>query len=164
MARDSIELTQYDDVVSKGRSSRSANSELKLGAQASSRIPTDSDLKNSSRIRSSADKRAIALDDDDSELLINREDLDLDLDGEEAQFLRTNKRVPVRRNAIPKKAAGQLKIAGVIAAVVVGCGGLSAWAYSYGMTSWRGPPLYPPRPGGTPGGKTTAAPRVVEGG
>lgn len=137
MARDSIELTQYDDVVSKGRSSRSANSELKLGAQANSRTSTDTDSKVSSRTRSSADRRAIAMDDDDSELLINREDLDLDLDGEEAQFLRTNRRVPVRRNAIPKKAAGQLKIAGVIAAVVVGCGGLSAWAYSYGMTSWR---------------------------
>jgi cell division protein FtsQ len=137
MARDSIELTQYDDVVSKGRSSRSANSELKLGAQANSRTSTDNDSKNSSRTRSSADRRAIAMDDDDSELLINREDLDLDLDGEEAQFLRTNKRVPVRRNAIPKKAAGQLKIAGVIAAVIVGCGGLSAWAYGYGMTSWR---------------------------
>ena len=137
MARDSIELTQYDDVVSKGRSSRSANSELKLGAQANSRNSTDNDLKNSSRTRSSADRRAIAMDDDDSELLINREDLDLDLDGEEAQFLRTNRRVPVRRNAIPKKAASQLKIAGVIAAIVVGCGGLSAWAYSYGMTSWR---------------------------
>jgi cell division protein FtsQ len=136
MARDSIELTQYDDVVSKGRSSRSANSELKLGAQANSRISTDNDLK-SSRVRSSADRRAIAMDDDDSELLISREDLDLDLDGEEAQFLRTNRRVPVRRNAIPKKAASQLKIAGVIAAVVVACGGLSAWAYGYGMTSWR---------------------------
>jgi cell division protein FtsQ len=137
MARDSIELTQYDDVVSKGRSSRSANSELKLGAQANSRTSTDNDLKISSRSRSSADRRAIAMDDDDSELLINREDLDLDLDGEEAQFLRTSKRVPVRRNAIPKKAASQLKIAGVIAAVIVGCGGLSAWAYGYGMTSWR---------------------------
>jgi cell division protein FtsQ len=137
MARDSIELTQYDDVVSKGRSSRSANSELKLGAQANSRTSTDNDPKSSSRSRSSADRRAIAMDDDDSELLINREDLDLDLDGEEAQFLRTNRRVPVRRNAIPKKAASQLKIAGVIAAVVVTCGGLSAWAYSYGMTSWR---------------------------
>ena len=137
MARDSIELTQYDDVVSKGRSGRSANSELKLGAQSNSRIPTDNDSKVSSRTRSSADRRSIAMDDDDSELLINREDLDLDLDGEEAQFLRTNRRVPVRRNAIPKKAAGQLKIAGVIAAVVVACGGLSAWAYSYGMTSWR---------------------------
>src|SRR3954452_12671477 len=101
MARDSIELTQYDDVVSKGRSSRSANSELKLGAQANSRTSTDTDSKVSSRTRSSADRRAIAMD--DSELLINREDLDLDLDAEEAQFLRTNKRVPVRRNAIPKK-------------------------------------------------------------
>src|SRR5438270_474888 len=137
MARDSIELTQYDDVVSKGRSSRSANSELKLGAHASARTTTDNDSKVSARTRSTADRRAIAMDDDDSELLINREDLDLDLDGEEAQFLRTNKRVPVRRNAIPKKAAGQLKIAGVIAAVIVGCGGLSAWAYGYGMTSWR---------------------------
>jgi cell division protein FtsQ len=136
MARDSIELTQYDDVVSKGRSSRSANSELKLGAQANSRTSTDNDLK-SSRTRSSADRRAIAMDDDDSELLISREDLDLDLDGEEAQFLRTNRRVPVRRNAIPKKAASQLKIGGVIAAVVVACGGISAWAYGYGMTSWR---------------------------
>ena len=137
MARDSIELTQYDDVVSKGRSSRSANSELKLGVQANPRISTDNDSKVSSRTRSSADRRAIAMDDDDSELLINREDLDMDLDGEEAQFLRTNRRVPVRRSPIPKKAASQLKIAGVVAAVVVGCGGLSAWAYGYGMTSWR---------------------------
>ncbi len=137
MARDSIELTQYDDLVPKGRSSRSTNSELKLGAQANSRTSTDNDSKVSSRTRSSADRRSIAMDEDDSELLINREDLDLDLDGEEAQFLRTNRRVPVRRNAIPKRAAGQLKIAGVIAALVVGCGGLSAWAYGYGMTSWR---------------------------
>ena len=137
MARDSIELTQYDDVVSKGRSSRSTNSELKLGAQANSRISTDNDSKNSSRSRSSADRRAIAMDEDDSELLINREDLDLEPDGEEAQFLRTSRRVPVRRGSIPKKAASRLKVAGVVAAVVIGCGGLSAWAYSYGMTSWR---------------------------
>ncbi|MCU1221359.1 MAG: Cell division septal protein-like protein, partial [Candidatus Angelobacter sp.] len=137
MARDSIELTQYDDVVSKGRASRSTNSELKLGAQVSSRLSTDNDSKNPLRSRSSADRRAIAMDEDDSELLINREDLDLGLDGEEAQFLRTSRRVPVRRGSIPKKAASQLKIAGVIAAVLVGCGGLSAWAYGYGMSSWR---------------------------
>ncbi len=135
MARDSIELTQYDDVVSKGRSNRSANSELKLGAQASSRLSTDNESKSSSRSHSAADRRSVAADGDDSELLINREDLDED--GEETQFLRTQRRVPVRRGSIPKKAASQLKIAGVIAAVVVACGGLSAWAYGYGMTSWR---------------------------
>ena len=138
MARDSIELTQYDDVVSKGRSSRSGNSELKLGAQANFRIPIDNDSKSSSRGRSSADRRAITMSDDDSELLINPDDLDLDdLDSEEAQFLRTQRRVAVRRSPIPKKAASQLKIAGMIAAAVVVCGGLTAWAYSYGMTSWR---------------------------
>jgi cell division protein FtsQ len=141
MARDSIELTQYDDLVPKGRSSRSTNSELKLGAQANSRTSTDNEDRTQPRaavLHNRRDARLKAsVDDDDSELLINREDLDLDLDGEEAQFLRTNRRVPVRRNAIPKKAAGQLKIAGVIAAVVVACGGLSAWAYGYGMTSWR---------------------------
>ena len=75
---------------------------------------------------------------DDSELLINPEDLELDdLDSEEAQFLRTQKRVPVRRSAIPRKAASQLKIAGMVAAVVIVCGKLTAWAYGYGMTSWR---------------------------
>ena len=142
MARDSIELTQYDDVVSKGRSSRSANSELKLGAQANSRLSTDNEDQSQSRarIRSAHPglKSEASTDFDDSELLINREDLDLDdLDGEEAQFLRTQRRVPVRRGSIPKKAASQLKIAGVVAAVVITCGGLSAWAYGYGMTSWR---------------------------
>ena len=142
MARDSIELTQYDDVVSKGRSGRSTNSELKLGAQANSRLSTDNEDQSQSRarIRSAHPglKSEASTDFDDSELLINREDLDLDeLDGEEAQFLRTQRRVPVRRGSIPKKAASQLKIAGVVAAAVIGCGGLSAWAYGYGMTSWR---------------------------
>jgi cell division protein FtsQ len=140
MARDSIELTQYDDLVPKGRSSRSTNSELKLGAQANSRASTDNEDRTQPRaavLHNRRDARLKASDDDDNELLINREDVDLDLDGEEAQFLRTNRRVPVRRNAIPKRAASQLKIAGVIAAVVVACGGLSAWAYGYGMTSWR---------------------------
>jgi cell division protein FtsQ len=138
MARDSIELTQYDDVVSKGRTTRSANSELKLGAQANSRLSTDNESKSSSRSRGAADRRAATADADDSALLINREDLDFsEIDDEEAQFLRPQRRVPVRRGSIPKKAASQLKIAGVIAAVVVACGGLSAWAYGYGMTSWR---------------------------
>ncbi len=129
MARDSIELTQYDDVVSTSRG-RSV-----LGPKP--RYSADNDLKNPTKARAS-DRRASAADQDDSELLINPEDLDLDdLDSEEAQFLRTDRRVPVRHSPIPKKAASQLKIAGWIAAAVVTCGGLTAWAYSYGIHSWR---------------------------
>jgi cell division protein FtsQ len=135
MARDSIELTQYDDVVSTSRG-RTASG---LKPQASN----GDDLRNSVKSRSAASRRASAANEDDSELFVNRddlnpEDLDLDdLDNEEAQFLRTDRRVPIRRSAIPKKAASQLKIAGAMAAVVIVCGGLTAWAYSYGIRSWR---------------------------
>ncbi len=72
MARDSIELTQYDDVVSKGRSGRSTNSELKLGAQANSRTSTDNEDQSQSRarIRSAHPglKSGASTDFDDSEL------------------------------------------------------------------------------------------------
>ncbi len=134
MARDSIELTQYDDVVSTSR----GRSVLGLKPKASN----GDDPKSSAKSRSAASRR-VSAEQDDSELFVNREDLnpeDLDLDeldNEEAQFLRTDRRVPVRRSAIPKKAASQLKIAGAMVAVVVVCGGLTAWAYSYGMHSWR---------------------------
>jgi cell division protein FtsQ len=141
MARDSIELTQYEPVPSreKSRASSSRGEETTTQRSAIS-LQSDQDGESRTRMpvpqgRCSQPRAAARLDEYDSELLINREDLDLD--GEEAQFLRTNRRVPVRRNAIPKKAAGQLKIAGVAAAVIVAFGGLSAWAYSYGMTSWR---------------------------
>jgi cell division protein FtsQ len=77
-------------------------------------------------------------DQEDSDLLINPDDLDLEeLDSEEAQFLRTDRRVPVRRGTLPKKAANQLKLAGAIAATVLLCGGLAAWGYSYGMHAKR---------------------------
>src|ERR1051325_12090484 len=75
---------------------------------------------------------------DDSELLLNPEDLDLDeLDNEEAQFLRTDRRVPVRRSALAKKTASRLKIAGAAVASAILVGSLSGWAYSYGTHSWR---------------------------
>jgi cell division protein FtsQ len=151
MARDSIELTQYDDVVStpRARTNRSANSELKLGASGYSRTLTEDDIDGEPRPKRSRSRAAGARNEggrnesgvrneDDSELLIHPEDMNLDeMDGEESQFLRTNKRVPVRRSPIPKKAASQLKIAGMIAAGVVLCAGLWGWAYSYGMHSWR---------------------------
>jgi cell division protein FtsQ len=143
MARDSIELTQYDDVVStpRARTNRSANSELKLGASACSRTLTEDDIDSDTRPRSAGNRsraRTGVRNEDDSELLINPEDMNLDdLDGEETQFLRTNKRVPVRRSPIPKKAASQLKIAGMVAAAVIGAAALWAWAYGYGIHSWR---------------------------
>jgi cell division protein FtsQ len=149
MARDSIELTQYDDVVStpRARTNRSANSELKLGASAYSRTLTEDDIDGEPRSRAGGKSRSRAAggrnesgvrNEDDSELLIHPEDMNLDeMDGDEAQFLRTSKRVPVRRSPIPKKAASQLKVAGMIAAGVVLCAGLWGWAYNYGMHSWR---------------------------
>jgi cell division protein FtsQ len=141
MARDSIELTQYDDVVStlRARTNRSANSELKLGASAYSRTLTEDDLDGEPRPKRSRSRAGTGVrNEDDSELLIHPEDMNLDeVDGEDSQFLRTNKRVPVRRSPIPKKAANTLMTAMWVAAAVLVAAGLWAWAYSYGIHSWR---------------------------
>ena len=60
------------------------------------------------------------------------------LDGEDdAQFLRTEKRVPVRRSAIPKKARARAKIVLAIIAAAFGLCATAAAAYQYGTTSWR---------------------------
>ncbi len=118
MARDSIELTQPEDFAASTRGkTRSALSSQRTAARKKSQS---------------------SIAEDDSELLIDPEDMGLEeLDSEEGQFLRTERRVPVRRSPLPKKAANQLKVAGSIAAVVVLGGCLAAWAYDYGMTSWR---------------------------
>lgn len=62
----------------------------------------------------------------------------LDLDDEaESPFLRGQKRVPVRRGALPRKAASRLKILFVLLAVV-GCAGFVWFAlYRYATRSWR---------------------------
>jgi cell division protein FtsQ len=148
MARDSIELTQYDDLVStpRGRTSRSVSGQKTrasaddFGDSSNSRFDDNEDipLLKTAGAQKRRDAKAKASAADDSELLINPDDLDLeDLDGEEAQFLRTNKRVPVRRSPIPRKAASQLKIAGIAVAVIVVFAGLWEWADSYGTHSWR---------------------------
>jgi cell division protein FtsQ len=69
--------------------------------------------------------------DDDDFLTLNLDD------AEDAQFLRTEKRVPVRRNVLPKKTAKQIKLALVIAAACALVGGAAATAYGYGTHSWR---------------------------
>ncbi len=62
--------------------------------------------------------------------------LDLDAD-EEPAFLRAQKRVPVRRGPLPKKAANRLKIALVVCVVAGVIGGVSLAIYRYGSHSWR---------------------------
>jgi cell division protein FtsQ len=62
--------------------------------------------------------------------------LDLNVE-EESPFLRAQKRVSVRRGAIPKKTANRLKWAFIAAAVLVILGLTAASLYSYGESSWR---------------------------
>ncbi len=56
---------------------------------------------------------------------------------EDAQFLRTEKRVPVRRAAIPRKTAKQFKLAAIVVCVAMVLFGIGTAAYGYGMHSWR---------------------------
>ncbi|HEU4413143.1 MAG TPA: FtsQ-type POTRA domain-containing protein [Candidatus Angelobacter sp.] len=128
MARDSIELTQPEDLVASTRAKTRAQGRTQSSAL---NHPSEQDDRPRSRARGIRNE-------DDSELIINRDDLDLDeLDGEEAQFLRANKRVPVRRSAIPKKTASQLKIAGIVAGALIVTAIAWQGAQAYGMHSWR---------------------------
>jgi cell division protein FtsQ len=60
-----------------------------------------------------------------------------DFEEEDAQFLRTEKRVPVRRSALGKKTQSRLKRSLAIATVACIIGGSAITAYSYGIHSWR---------------------------
>ena len=61
-----------------------------------------------------------------------------DLETEDsAPFLRAQKRVPVRRGALPKKTAGRIKVAAVILGAAVIVGAAANVVYGYGAHSWR---------------------------
>ncbi|MFI5087133.1 MAG: cell division protein FtsQ/DivIB [Terriglobales bacterium] len=62
--------------------------------------------------------------------------LDLDVE-EEPAFLRAQKRIPVRRGPLPRKAANRLKIALVVVAIAGVIGGITLMTYRYGANSWR---------------------------
>src|SRR5512143_3724965 len=62
--------------------------------------------------------------------------LDLDVE-EEPAFLRAQKRVPVRRAPLPRKAANRLKIALMVVAIAGVVGGIMQMTYRYGAQSWR---------------------------
>lgn len=62
----------------------------------------------------------------------------LDLDAEqEPAFLRAQKRIPVRRGPLPRKAANRLKIALVVVAIAGVIGWITLMSYRYGANSWR---------------------------
>ncbi|MGI9103706.1 MAG: cell division protein FtsQ/DivIB [Terriglobales bacterium] len=62
--------------------------------------------------------------------------LDLETE-EEPAFLRGQKRVPVRRGPLPRKAANRLKIALVVVVLAGVAGAVTVTLYSYGAHSWR---------------------------
>jgi cell division protein FtsQ len=128
MARDSIELNLDEPLPSSGKPSR-----VRRSIQPSAYSSQPEERSPRSRARVSAPR-----DQNDSELLINPEDLDLEeLDSEEAQFLRTDRRVPVRRSALPRKTVNWLKIAGAALAAILVSSGLWMWGEDYAKHSPR---------------------------
>jgi cell division protein FtsQ len=140
MARDSIELNLDEQTPSPGKPSRALKSSQRPALSGQLNLD-DRAQRSRAMARERGDRRpmhGVSTLADDSELLIDPEDLDLeDLDDEEVRFLRADRRVPVRRGALPKRVLYQFKIAGVIALAVLLCGGLAGWAYSYGLHAAR---------------------------
>ncbi len=62
--------------------------------------------------------------------------LDLDEEGE-SPFLRGQKRVPVRRGALPRKAADRVKLLMLVLLVLGAIGLVAVTLYRYGTQSWR---------------------------
>jgi cell division protein FtsQ len=63
--------------------------------------------------------------------------IDLGDDEEESQFLRTQKRVPVRRGPIPRKTAGWIKTALIVAGIAIPLAGLGYAVHDYGTHASR---------------------------
>src|SRR5450631_3046557 len=83
-----------------------------------------------------AEPRTSARSFDDSPLDARVLDLDRDDDGE-SPFLRGQKRVPVRRGALPRKAIGRIKLLLIVLLVPGVVGLIGVTLYRYGAQSWR---------------------------
>ncbi|HEY7405811.1 MAG TPA: FtsQ-type POTRA domain-containing protein [Candidatus Angelobacter sp.] len=137
MARDSIELNLDEQTPLSGKPSRvrNSNQQSAINFQRAQGEPSQS---RASFLREKRRTRAGVRNEDDSELLINADDLDLEeLDNEEAQFLRTDRRVPVRRGALPKKTAYWLKLGALITGSLIAGGILVTSAADYAMHAAR---------------------------
>jgi cell division protein FtsQ len=138
MARELIEVNPNDEPAvpprirtDRGRESAVRNSaDDRASRPARSSDPSDSPssgFRRSDRSR----KRAPVSDDLDDAIALDLEDDD------EVQFLRAQRRVPVKRNVLPKKLAQKIKLAAVLVGGALVVGGVTATAYGYAMHSWR---------------------------
>ncbi len=137
MARELIEVNPNDEpaVPSRERNDRGRASFVRTSAgfreENSARASDSSDSPSYSRKTERSRRRAQASEELDDSIVI-----DLDQDGDE-QFLRASRRVPVRRNALPRKLAQRVKLAAAVVGVALVVGSVGATAYGYGMHSWR---------------------------
>ncbi|MGE5321260.1 MAG: cell division protein FtsQ/DivIB [Actinomycetota bacterium] len=139
MARELIEVNPNDEPAVPLRARANRGRELTVRTSAGYReedFPRsydsgDSPSPNSSRKTAERSrKRAVANDGDDN--------ISLELeDDDEVQFLRARRRVPVKRNVLPRNVAHRVKLAAVIVGSALILGGAGATAYGYAMHSWR---------------------------
>jgi cell division protein FtsQ len=130
MARELIEVNPNDEPVvpSRTRIDRGRYREDDTPrASASEDSPSPNSRRNSERSR----KKSSPTGEMDDSFVIDLEDED------EVQFLRAQRRVPVKRNVLPKKVAQKVKLAAVIVGTALVVGSAAATAYGYGMHSWR---------------------------
>ncbi|MGH9670669.1 MAG: cell division protein FtsQ/DivIB, partial [Terriglobales bacterium] len=92
--------------------------------------PTREEMRARPRARVAREEEPLA------EELDSERRIELD-EEEESPFLRAQKRVPVRRGPLPRKAASRLKLAFVALLLLGLAGTAAAWVYRYGAHSWR---------------------------
>lgn len=140
MARELIEVNPNDEPAVRLRARVDRGRELTVGTSSDSREentsrsfdPGDSSSPNSSRKTADrARKRATDIDDPEEDISLELEDDD------EVQFMRARRRVPVKRNVLPKRVAQKVKLAAMIVGSALVLGGAGATAYGYAMHSWR---------------------------
>ena len=139
MARELIEVNPNDEPAvpprirtDRGRESAVRNSaDDRASRPARSSDPSDSPSSGFRRSAERSRKRAPVSDDLDDAIALDLEDDD------EVQFLRAQRRVPVKRNVLPKKLAQKIKLAAVLVGGALVVGGVTATAYGYAMHSWR---------------------------
>jgi cell division protein FtsQ len=136
MARELIEVNPNDEPAAPSRARIDRGRELTIRTSREEGSPRasvseDSPSQNYSRRNSERSRKKNSPSELDDSFVMDLEDDD------EVQFLRAQRRVPVKRNVLPKKMALKIRLAGIIVGVALVVGSVAASAYGYGMHSWR---------------------------